>query len=141
MTTFFPQTHMLNARMLDAALKGTRDNCRDADCSTNLTPRADVLESEKEFRIVMDLPGVQNDGLEINLENQALTVKATRAVAVPEGFDMRRHERSGDVQFSRSFKLGTAVDGDQISANLDSGVLQINLPKSDASLRRRIEVK
>jgi len=137
MTTFFPQTRMLNARMLDAALKSTLDT----DCTTSLTPRADVLESEKEFRIVMDLPGVQSDGLEINVENEALTVKATRAAAVPEGFAVRRHERSGDVQFSRTFKLGNAVDGEQISAKLDGGVLQIVLPKSDASLPRRIVVK
>ena len=137
MTTFFPQTRMLNARMLDAALKSTLDT----DRTTNLTPRADVLESEKEFRIVMDLPGVQSDGLEINLENQALIVKATRAAAVPEGFDVRRHERAGDLQFSRTFKLGNAVDGEQISAKLDGGVLQIVLPKSDASLPRRIVVK
>jgi len=136
MTTFFPVT-----RMLDAALNGNLDSCHTTDRRANLVPRADVLENEKEYRIVIDLPGVANEGLEINLEKQSLIVKAQKAGTVPEGFELRRHERAGEVQFSRTFNLGNAVDGDAISAKLDAGVLQITLPKSDVSLPRRIEVK
>ncbi len=136
MTTFFPMT-----RMLDAALNGTLDNCRTTERNTNLVPRADVLENDKEYRIVMDLPGVPSEGLEISLEKQSLIVKAQKSDVVPEGFELRRHERAGAVQFSRTFNLGSAVDGEAISAKLDEGVLQITLPKSDVSLPRRIEVK
>ncbi len=68
-------------------------------------------------------------------------MKASKAAAVPEGFELRRHERAAEVQYSRTFNLGIAVDGDKISAKLESGVLQITLPKSDVSLPRRIEVK
>ena len=136
MTTFFPMT-----RVLDAALNGNLDTCRTADAQAILTPRADVLEGEKEYRIVMDLPGVQPDGLEINLENQTLFVKASRTGEVPEGFELRRHERAGKVQFNRTFNLGNAVDADHISAKLDEGILRIMLPKSQTSLPRRIEVK
>ncbi len=129
MQTLFPFTQMLNARMLDN------------ECEANLTPRADVLEGEKEFRIVIDLPGVQNDDLAIDLENQSLTVKAAKNNPVPDGFELRRHERAGQVKFSRTFTLGNAVNGDQIAATLDDGVLSITLPKSESSLMRRIEVK
>jgi len=140
MTTQCHLPYARTARFRDA-FRNTPDTWREDDRATNLIPRADVLESEKEYRIVLDLPGVQNDNLEINLEQQLLTVKATKASAVPEGFEMRRHERAEEVQFNRTFNLGIAVDGEQISAKLDSGVLQITLPKSDVSLPRRIEVK
>ncbi len=136
MTTLFPTT-----RMLEAALKNSRDHCRTTDQRASWTPRADVLEGEVEFRIVLDLPGVQIEDLEINLEKQTLTVKATKANPVPEGFELRRHERAGEVQFNRTFNLGEAIDGEKIAAELKHGVLQINLPKSEVTLPRRIDVK
>jgi HSP20 family molecular chaperone IbpA len=135
MTTLFPLTRMFETRGCSP------EAWSDTDRTANLIPRADVLEGEKEYRIVLDLPGVQNDGLEINLEKQSLFVKAEKTSAVPEGFELRRHERAGNVQFSRTFNLGNAVDGEQVTAKLDNGVLQIILPKSDVSLARRIEVK
>lgn len=129
MRTIFPRTQFLATQL------------RDAEQTANLTPRADVLEGEKEFRIVIDLPGVQNEDLTIDLENQSLTVKASKADTVPEGFEIRRHERAENVQFHRTFTLGNVVNSEQIAAKLDSGVLMITLPKSDASLLRRIDVK
>jgi HSP20 family protein len=136
MTTLFPVT-----RMLDAAFNGSFDTRRDADHQELLTPRADVLEGDKEFRILLDLPGVTNENLEISLENQTLSVKAVRDAAVPEGFAGRRHERSGKVQFSRTFNLGSGIDSEHIAAHLEAGVLQISLPKSEVAMPRRIEVK
>jgi len=132
MTTLFPL-----ARLLDASL----DTIRETAYATDLVPRADVLESDREFRILMDLPGVTNDALDINLENQTLTIKAETNNTVQDGFEIRRHERADQARFSRSFNLGSGVDVDHIAAQLDAGVLQITLPKSKASLARRIEVK
>ena len=136
MTTLFPVT-----RMLDAAFNNSLDFGRDTDHTTNLVPRADVLEGDKEFVVVMDLPGVVREDLEINLENQSLTVKAAKANPVPEGYELRRHERADEVRFGRTFNLGTSVDSEKISAKLDTGVLRITLPKSEQSLPRRIDVK
>ena len=136
MTTLFPVT-----RMLDTVLNGTLDNWTDGEHVSHFVPRADVLEGEKEFRIVMDLPGVRTEDLEINLESQELTVKATKDTAVPEGFELRRNERSGKVQFNRTFTLGNAVDAENIGAELKEGVLEISLPKSEVSMPRRIQVK
>ena len=136
MTTLMPMT-----RILDAAFKGALDNCQATESTHTLSPRADVLESETEFRLVLDLPGVKADSLEINVDKQALIVTASKETVVPEGFELKRHERPGQVQFSRTFNLGNAVDGENISAKLDAGVLQITLPKSEGNKPRRIEVK
>jgi len=135
MNTLIPVT-----RMLDAALNHRHEPCG-ADATWNRTPRADVLESEKEFRILMDMPGVISEDLDISLENQTLTVKAERTGAAPEGFEAKRRERPAKSAFTRHFNLGNVVAAEGISANLDNGVLQISLPKSEQSLPRKIEVQ
>jgi HSP20 family protein len=136
MNTLFPVT-----RMLDAALNGNLENWNEADGSIGRTPRADILEGEKEFRVLMDLPGVNRENLDLSIEDQTLWVKAERNESVPEGFQSRRNERAGHVTFSRTFSLGNAVSVEDISAEFKNGVLTITLPKSEKSLPRRIEVK
>ena len=135
MNTLLPVTRILDA------LASNLDTCNPGDPELRHSPRADILEGEKEYRILMDLPGVQVGDLEINLEGQALTIKAQRPATVPEGFQLRRHERPGPVSFSRSFSLGSAVEAGSIAAGFENGVLQVTLPKSERSLPRRIEVR
>ncbi len=134
MNTLIPVT-----RMLDAAL-GNLDSM-DWTGPAAATPRADVLEGQKEFRIVMDLPGIAASDLEISVENQSLSVKAERKLEVPEGFEPRRRERAGNVAFTRTFRLGNGVDPESVEARLRDGVLTLTLPKTEQSLPRRIEVK
>ena len=136
MNTLFPMT-----RMLDAALNSSCNNWNDADGPVSRTPRADILEGEKEFRVLMDLPGVLHDNLDLSIEDQTLGVKAERTESVPEGFETRRGERTGQTTFSRTFSLGNAVNVDGIKAEFKNGVLTITLPKSEKSMPRRIEVK
>jgi HSP20 family protein len=126
-------------RIFDAALTSTLD--KEPGVGWTVSPRADISEGEKEFQIAMDLPGVKADNLEIDLENQTLTVKATRLNELGEGFQNRRRERPQSGRFERSFNLGSSVDADKISARLQDGVLLVTLPKTDKSLPRRIEVK
>ncbi len=136
MNTLMPVT-----RMLDAALNGTLDLWNPSETSVWHSPRADVLEGDKEYRIVIDIPGLDQKDLDLSLENQTLTVKAERKHEVPEGFQLRRHERACPMSYSRSFSLGNGVDVGNIQARFESGVLTITLPKSEKALPRRIEVK
>ena len=136
MNTLFPVT-----RMLDAALNSSCNTWNEADGSVGRTPRADILEGEKEFRVLMDLPGVLHDNLDLSIEDQTLWVKAERTESVPEGFETRRSERTGQATFSRTFSLGNSVNVDGIKAEFKNGVLTITLPKSEKSMPRRIEVK
>ncbi len=134
MNTLLPMT-----RLIDAALNNRAEGwAPHAGCAT--TPRSDVIEGEKEYRILMDLPGVRNEDLEINVEHQTLTVKANRTLDLPEGFESQRRERSTLVDFARTFRLGNAVDAENIRASLKEGVLELTLPKSEQSVARRIEI-
>ena len=136
MNTLFPVT-----RMLDAALSGHLDSWNEADGSPGRTPRADILEGEKEFLVMMALPGVLREDLDLSIEDQTLWVKAERKECVPEGYDIRRSERSSHLTFSRTFSLGNVIQFEGITAEFKNGVLTIKLPKSEKSLPRRIQVK
>ncbi len=128
-------------RMLNAALTGDLDPFFENDADTQWTPRADILEGEKDYLIVMDLPGVNKDELELNIDKQTLWVTTKTEHEAPEGYKTLRRERPSRATFSRSFRLGTAIDQDKVQAKLDKGVLHITLPKSEQSLPRRIDVK
>ena len=106
----------------------------------NHTPRADILEGEKEFQVRLDMPGVRIDDLEINLENQMLTVKAEREFSTPEGYDALHREIPAKVNYERSFNISKTVDVDGISAKFENGILEITLPRSAKSMPRQIEV-
>jgi len=135
----YPLTTLFHA--LDNALEGSMTANAWPAIGAERQPRADILEGEKDFRIVMEMPGVRNSDLELSLEDDTLNVKAERIAAVPEDYKVRRRESLDKVVLRRSFSLGNAVDADRIQANLQDGVLTITLPKSQKSLPRRIEVK
>ncbi len=128
------------SRMLNAALNGELDPWLENDPDVQWTPRADIFEGETEYKIIMDLPGVSSDEVELNLDKQTLWVTTKTENEIPEGFKTLRRERPGRATFSRSFKLGSGIEQDKVQAKLDMGVLMITLPKSEQSLPRRINV-
>jgi len=127
------------AQLLNAALENP-STCQPVRHNERL-PRTNILEGEQDYRILMDLPGVRNEDLEINLEDETLVVKAARDLEAPEGYTHRRNELAGKVTFRRSFDLGGAVDLDKIGARLENGILTVTVPKSEKSLPRRIEIQ
>lgn len=92
---------------------------------TQVYPLFDVFESEHEFLLVADLPGVTKPNLELAIEQGELRLVA----------------QSDDVEYRRSFKLGDDVDLDNIEAKLELGQLEIHLHKQAASRMRKIEIK
>jgi HSP20 family protein len=128
------------AQLINAALDPTPTRSRTWD-TTERTPRTNILEGDKDYRLEMDLPGVRTEDLDISVEDDTLTVKAERSLEVPEGYQNRRCEMSSKVTWRRSFQLGSSVDVDNVSARLEHGILSVTLPKSEKSLPRRIEVK
>lgn len=139
MNSLFPMTRVFDNAFNTRSPHSSGNN--EGSTQSKVTPRADILESDGEFRILIDLPGVAGSDLDISVEDQTLTVKAGRRTEVPEGFETRRHERFSQVDYVRSFTLGNAIDTDGIGAGFSDGVLSLSLPKSTKSMARRIEVK
>jgi len=93
-------------------------------------PRVDVVETESDYEIKADLPGVEKDNLEITLEEGVLTIKAATKSESEEkekGRVIRRERRSGT--FLRRMNLGSNIAEKEVSANFKHGVLNIHVPK------------
>jgi len=103
-------------------------------------PAADVYEDEREYTVVLDLPGIRREALDVSLDEGRLTIRGERA-GVAEDVNIRRNERPAG-RFVRSFSLPDAVDRKGIAADYQDGVLQLHLPKRAQEQQRiKIEVK
>ncbi|WP_263841741.1 Hsp20/alpha crystallin family protein [Salinibacter sp.] len=113
----------------------------DDDTSAVWAPRTDLSETDDAFRIRLDVPGMTKDAIAINLQNNTLTVSGERSSERQEdGEEYVRVERAFG-NFHRTFTLPDAVDPDRVEATYDEGVLTINVPKTETSTRRQIEIQ
>lgn len=104
------------------------------------TPSVDIAESETEVALAADIPGVDENGVRVDLDRNVLTIRARFTLEPPEGYSLTYREyRSGD--YERSFTLGDTIDRAGISASVKDGVLRLTLPKAKEAQPRRITVK
>ncbi len=101
-----------------------------ANENKDFAPDCDILESEDEFKILLDLPGLSKKEIGISLKNNVLTVKGEREVEAGEGEEFKRQERRRGA-FARSFAIPQNVNAAEISAHFRNGVLTIAMPKSE----------
>ena len=106
-----------------------------------IAPRLDVKETDKEFRVSVELPGVAEEDIEVDVDDDLLTVRAEKKEERQiERADQHVTERLFGV-FQRSIRLPQSVDAKTVKATLDNGVLQIAIPKSERQpSNRRVPV-
>ncbi len=111
------------------------------DRTAGVTPAADVVETDAAFRVSLDLPGHDPKAIDIQVENDTLTVRSERRFRVPpEGEVVHRSERAYGIAF-RAFALPETVDASKTEARYDAGVLTVTLPKREESRPRTIAVQ
>lgn len=99
----------------------------------------DIREDDNHVYVEAELPGFKKDEIEVTMEQGILTINAVRKQEEREGEHHLSERRFTRV--SRSFRLPTPVDENQIDAHLEGGVLTLTLPKREEVKPRRIEVK
>lgn len=101
---------------------------------------ADAYRMGDRFFIHVDLPGVDPDSIDVEIEKNSLTISAERRWD-REGEDMQilLNERP-EGSFSRQFFLGEGLDTDNIEAGYDHGVLTVSIPIAEAAKARKIEI-
>ena len=119
-----------------------RRNRADADAGDEFeradwTPAADIYETESSYLIAMDLPGIDRQALEIDVDENRLVVKGTRALDEPK---QHRAERPRG-KFLRTFSVPVSVEQRKIAAEYKDGVLQIRLPKRSEQTSKKIDIK
>lgn len=100
----------------------------------------DAYRAGDQFVVAFDLPGVDPDAIELNVERNVLTVKAERRPTVTdESVEMQVSERPLGV-FSRQLFLGETLDTQQIAADYDAGVLTLRIPIAEQAKPRKIAI-
>jgi HSP20 family protein len=102
-------------------------------------PNTDIHETEDALTVVMELPGVAKKDLSIDLENDTLRVDARIDFSKYEGVDPLYTEYNVG-HFTRAFTLSSKIDQQQISAQLEDGVLTLTLKKSREAMPRKIAI-
>lgn len=107
-------------------------------------PAMDIAERADGFTIQVDLPGVRPADVELNFEQGILSIRGAKPSVLDakaeEEYRLHARERvSGE--FERALRLPNTVDAEAIDASFADGVLTITVPKAQAALSRRIQIK
>jgi len=112
------------------------------DSFTSMTAnfKTDIIEQEDKYVIEAELPGMHKDDIELEIDNDRLTISANHTHEVKEEEEnyIRRERRSGS--FQRSFYIDN-VQEDDIKASYDNGILKIDLPKKEPTKPKRREIE
>jgi len=108
---------------------------------SDVVPKVDVVESDKEITVTAELPGMEEEDIELQIRDNALVIRGEKEHHEEEkGRNIYRAERSyGSVQ--RSVPLPAEVDADKANAVYKNGVLTVTLPKLKPTQRKKIPVK
>jgi len=108
------------------------------EASRTLAPAVDIFEHEDDLVVVADLPGVEKESVDVRVEDNVLTLKATAKTTLPGEPSYREYTL---LNYFRQFELSDKVDRDKIKAQMKHGVLTISLPKREAEKPKRIAVE
>jgi HSP20 family protein len=117
-------------------------NAGAAGVGSLLMPQMDVRETENEIRIAVEMPGVAPDEVEIQLDDDVLTIRGEKKIERRDERENAHFTERAYGTFQRILRLPFKVDPSQVQARFDNGVLTLTLPKpkgQDAS--RRISVQ
>ncbi|GAB4255456.1 MAG: hypothetical protein Kow00129_16280 [Thermoleophilia bacterium] len=105
--------------------------------TTQWVPPLDAYSTDDEYVVMLDLPAVDEDRLDIEVVDQVLTVSGERSFDYAG--EVERMERPAG-QFVRSLSLPHGVDPDRIKADYTNGVLELRIPKPEEHKPKRIEI-
>jgi len=103
------------------------------------TPAVDIKEDAESYTVILEVPGVKQENLNISLQDNVLTIRGHKEQKQEQEGQYRRVECSYG-SFARSLSLPRNVDGSDVSANLHDGVLEVRLPKHEAAKPRQIQI-
>ncbi|MBX9771588.1 MAG: Hsp20/alpha crystallin family protein [Candidatus Obscuribacterales bacterium] len=118
----------------------TRENAEQTRPQKLFTPPTDIYETEEQLVLLADMPGVKQDGVDITLEQNILTIYGH--VDQPAFDDyVLTYAEYGVGSYKRVFVLSNEIDREGIQASVKNGVLKLVLPKSKRAMPRKISVQ
>lgn len=103
-------------------------------------PQTDIHESADALFVIMDMPGVQKENVDIQIEKNLLTITGSIDFSNYEGLEPIYTEYNVG-NYTRSFNLSNEINKESISAKMVDGVLALRLPKVEEAAARKIKVQ
>jgi len=103
-------------------------------------PAADIFEAENDLTVVLEMPGVEKNNVDIRVEDGVLNVEGRLDLTKYQGLQPLYTEYNIG-HYSRSFRVSNKVDQNKIAAEMKNGVLSLKLPKAEEAKPRTIQVK
>ncbi len=105
-------------------------------------PRVDVAETDNDFILTMEVPGISKKDFHIYVEDNSLVIEGERhRPELKEGEDQLIHAERWYGKFHRRFKIGADIQADKISAAYRDGLLSVRLPKAEKVKPKTIAIK
>jgi HSP20 family protein len=104
-------------------------------------PPVDIYEDAHQLVLKLEVPGIQQDALDVHVENQTLTVKGERKFEKDEKEENFHRIERRYGSFVRTFTLPQTVDTGEVKASYDAGVLTISLAKKEAAKPKQVKVE
>jgi len=120
-------------RQLDRAFRFEAPWAREAE------PASTLLETSEGYEFRLEVPGVSQKELTLEVNDQTLTLSAKREVKTREGWSTHRAERAG-FAWKRSYTFPTKLDAERTKAKLELGVLTVNIAKAPELQPRRVQI-
>lgn len=103
-----------------------------------IIPPVDIFETENELTVIVDMPGVDKEDVDIRIDNNLLTIQGTvKRQTQGQGL----YNEYALLDYFRQFQLSDRIDQGKINAHMKNGVLTIELPKAERAKPKQIEVK
>lgn len=106
----------------------------------SFVPNIDISETENQYLIAAELPGMTKEDININLENGRLSINGERSFKNEEQGKTFHRIETKYGSFSRSFQLPENVDEESINAKYENGLLNISIDKSADKVKKQIEI-
>lgn len=107
----------------------------------HVNPAVDIIETPDDFKVMIDVPGVERKDLDISIARNVVTIKGEKHVEKKGDKAKRYRSDSWSGSFQRTLSLPETVDPDKVSAELKNGVLTISLAKREEVKPKQISVK
>lgn len=104
-------------------------------------PSVDLRETDEQYTLAADLPGLKKDEIEISLVDDVVTIKGERKQEQEQNASGWHVFERNYGTFQRSFRLPRGVDAEKVNAKFENGVLTVTLPKPEQARKKQIEVK
>ena len=132
---------MASSQELQVQKKRELENKEETTIPTRtFLPAADIFEGQNDLTLILEMPGVEKNNVEVHVEGGVLNVEGRLDLAKYQGMQPLYTEYNIG-HYSRSFRLSSKIDQNKIAAEMKDGVLTLKLPKAEEAKPRTIQVK